>query len=124
MSGVERILADTNTLIYLDNGNIEVASLLKGKEISISFITEIELLGFATLSRSKLLQLKEMIAGMYVIEMNSLQKQIAIELKQKRKLKTPDAIIAAAAIEKNIPLLTADKAFTKIPELACILFEV
>jgi hypothetical protein len=38
MSGIERIIADTNTLIYLDNGNMEVAALLKGKEISISFI--------------------------------------------------------------------------------------
>jgi predicted nucleic acid-binding protein len=82
------------------------------------------LLGFAGLTRAKHQQLKEMISGMYIVEMNSLQKQIAIELKQKRKLKTPDAIIAAATIEKNIPLLTADKAFAKIPELACILFEV
>jgi predicted nucleic acid-binding protein len=53
------------------------------------------------LSRSKIAQLKEMISGMYVIDMNSLQKQIAIELRQKRKLKTPDAIIAAAAIKKT-----------------------
>ena len=124
MSGTEKILADTNTLIYLDSGNAEVATLLKGKEIYISFITEIELLGFSGLSRAKLVQLKEMIAGMYIIEMTSLQKQITIELKQKGKLKTPDAIIAAAAIERNIPILTADKAFGKIPELQCILFEV
>ena len=124
MSGTEKILADTNTLIYLDSGNLEVAALLKDKEIYISFITEIELLGFSMLSRAKLLQLKEMIAGMYIIEMTGLQKQITLDLKQKRKLKTPDAIIAAAAIERNIPLITADKAFGKISELQCILFEV
>ena len=82
MSGTEKILADTNTLIYLDSGNAEVATILKGKEIYISFITEIELLGFSGLSRAKLVQLKEMIAGMYIIEMTSLQKQITIELKQ------------------------------------------
>ena len=57
MSGTEKILADTNTLIYLDSGNLEVAALLKDKEIYISFITEIELLGFSMLSRAKLLQL-------------------------------------------------------------------
>ena len=61
---------------------------------------------------------------MYIIEMTGLQKQITLDLKQKRKLKTPDAIIAAAAIERNIPLITADKAFGKISGLQCILFEV
>jgi predicted nucleic acid-binding protein len=124
MSGADKILADTNTLIYLDSGNREVASLLQDKEISISFITEIELLGFPQLGKEKLTQLETMIASMFIIEMSGFQKKIAIELKRKRKLKTPDAIIAAAAIEKSIPILTADKIFTKIPELQCILFEV
>ena len=124
MIGTNRLLADTNTLIYLDKGNSEVASLLDGKNISISFITEIELLGFPNLSRQKVSQLKAMIAEMYVIEMSSIQKQITIELRQKHKLKIPDAIIAAAAIERNIPILTADKVFTKIPELECVLIEI
>ncbi len=124
MSGTDKLLADSNTLIYLDQGNHKVAALLAGKSICISFITEIELLGYPMLSRQKLAQLKEMISGMQVIEMNNLQKQITIELKQKRKLRTPDAIIAAAAIEKGVPLLTADKAFSKIPELQCVLLEL
>ncbi len=115
MNGVNRVLADTNSLIYLDQGNTEVKSLMAGKDVFISFVTEIELLGYSGLTRQKQQELKTMIDEMYVIEMNNLQKQICIALRQKHKLKTPDAIIAAAAIEKNIPLITADKIFSKYP---------
>lgn len=45
MSGKE-ILADTNILLYLLNGNDTLMQLLHGKIIYVSFITELELIGF------------------------------------------------------------------------------
>jgi len=119
-----RLLADTNTLVYLDRGSKKATASLQGKEVFISFITEIELLGFPGLTTEKLRELEVMLASMQVIDMSARQKQIAIRLKQSRKIKTPDAIIAAASIEYDIPLLTADKSLTSIPGLTCILFEV
>ena len=50
--------------------------------------------------------------------------QTTIRVKQKRKIKVPDAIIAATAIENNLPLLTADTAFTSVADLNCILIEL
>jgi predicted nucleic acid-binding protein len=49
--------------------------------------------------------------------------ETAIALKQRHKLKIPDAIIAATAIKQGIPLLTFDKYFTKIEEVDIVLLE-
>jgi predicted nucleic acid-binding protein len=49
---------------------------------------------------------------------------MAIELKQKQKIKLPDAIIAATSIFLNFPLFTADKYFSKIPNLDCVIIEI
>lgn len=45
MSGNE-IFLDTNTCIYLLNGNKILADFLQGQEISISIISEIELFAY------------------------------------------------------------------------------
>ncbi len=47
------LFADTNILIYLLQGNAEIAEILNGKEIYISFITELELLAFPNLNSSE-----------------------------------------------------------------------
>ena len=57
MSG-SKILADTNTLIYLDKGLTNVAAMLDNKELCVSFITEIELLGFYRLGKEKIKHLE------------------------------------------------------------------
>ncbi|MCG3166887.1 MAG: hypothetical protein POELPBGB_02670 [Bacteroidia bacterium] len=123
MSG-NKILADTNTLIYLDKGATKVATLLHEKELCISYITEIELLGFHGLGKEKILRLENMLSSIDIIEMDIFIKKTAIRLKQKGKIKTPDAIIAATSLEYNIPLVTADTGFASIAGLNCIFFEV
>ncbi len=47
----------------------------------------------------------------------------AIQIKQKYKLKLPDAIIAATAICYNLPFLSADSDFKKIKELHLIFLD-
>ena len=44
MSGKE-ILADTNIIIYLLQGDNTLEDILQGKQLYVSFITELELLG-------------------------------------------------------------------------------
>ena len=48
-------------------------------------------------------------------------KKISIELKQKQKIKLPDAVIAATAIYLDIPLLTYGSGFEKIKSLNLLL---
>jgi predicted nucleic acid-binding protein len=43
-----------------------------------------------------------------------------IDIRQKVKLKLPDAIIAASAIVLGLPVVTADKQFEKIPGFSAI----
>ncbi len=42
----DNILIDTNIALYLLNGDSVVAEILDGKNVYVSFITELELLGF------------------------------------------------------------------------------
>jgi len=45
MSG-NKLVADTNIILYLLNGDHTVKEILQGKDVYISFITEIELYSF------------------------------------------------------------------------------
>jgi predicted nucleic acid-binding protein len=50
MSGKE-ILIDTNIVIYLLSGSHELQDYLQGKDLYISFITELELLGYKSITQ-------------------------------------------------------------------------
>ncbi len=45
MSGTELFL-DTNIVLYLMRGDESLANMVDGKKLYVSFITELELLGF------------------------------------------------------------------------------
>ncbi len=95
MSGIS-IVSDTNPLIYLLDGNAEVAEYLDEKQVWISVISEL----------------------------SPQIKRVVKELLQKYPIKLPDAIIAATSIYLDLPLLTADTGFRNIPELKLILLEL
>ena len=59
-----------------------------------------------------------------IVDLNQAIKSITIELKQKYKLKLPDAIIAATSIYMNLPLISADKDFDRISPLQFIRYEI
>lgn len=92
--------------------------------IYISFITEIELLGFPGITNEQRAISKEFIADSVVIDLNDSIKRVTIDLRVKYNLKIPDAIIAASALYLNLPLISADRAFEKISELQFIKYEV
>jgi predicted nucleic acid-binding protein len=56
-----------------------------------------------------------------MFELTSDIRRLAIEIRQQVKIKTPDAIIAATSKYLNIPLITSDKDFKKIPGIELIL---
>lgn len=110
------LVVDTNFLIYLLNGHSIVIPFLNNNYF-ISEITEMEMIGVKALSPSGLKVRTELIENCYLINFNSDIKEIAIRIKQRHTLKLPDAIIAASSMYMNLPLVTADKAFSKISEL-------
>lgn len=122
MSGIS-ILLDTNPLIYLLDGNKEVAEYLDGKQVWISAITELELFGKKGLNKSELKEINHLINNCIIADINAEIKQITKELLQGSSVKLPDAIIAATSFYLDLPLFTSDTDFRNISGLNLVLLE-
>jgi predicted nucleic acid-binding protein len=116
-------VADTNFLIYIHEGNKIVEPFLE-YDFGVSFISEIELLGFPGITKSSESKLKSLLSDCFLIEWNSRIKEQTISLKKQYPIKLPDAIIAATCLVYEIPLVTADKGFSKIKELDLVIVEL
>lgn len=121
MSG-NRFLADTNTFIYLFSRHPLLEPLLES-EWFFSFITVIELLGKPEITQSEIKQIKGVLAVCTKVAHIEAINELTISLKQRYRIKLPDALIAATALQQQIPLLTFDKGFTRIKELDVVLLE-
>ncbi|WP_462267531.1 type II toxin-antitoxin system VapC family toxin [Mucilaginibacter sp.] len=121
MNGTE-IFIDTNICIYLLGGDVNLADLLEGQTVFISIITEIELYASKNLSSAEIEIIDTFIQSVNIVELDKDVKLKAIELRRTGLLKLPDSIIAASAINKNIPIVSADKAFGKISDLEVIAY--
>jgi predicted nucleic acid-binding protein len=124
MNGGSRLLVDTNLLIFLLDGNHLATEMLQDKVLYYSFITEIELLGLFDITLPQKKFIEKFLSNLIKIGYSDKIEKTTIALKQKKKIKVPDAIIAATALVYDLPLITADKGFKSINELECILFEM
>lgn len=122
MSG-NRLFVDTNILLYLISGDETVAELLDRKHITISFVTELELLGYKDLPESDLKIIQELINEATVIDINAEIKRLVVLLRKNHKIKLPDAIVVASALYLDLPLVTADKQLSQISELTLLLYK-
>ncbi|MDB4919989.1 type II toxin-antitoxin system VapC family toxin [Mucilaginibacter sp.] len=121
MNGKE-ILVDTNIILYLLDGSDTLEEVLQGKNIYISFITELELISFKGITERQEKQITELLSDCSIIQMNKLIKEKYIELRKKYRLKLADAVIAASSIIFDMPLITADSDFKKIDKLKLITY--
>jgi len=124
MNGKDDLFVDTNLFIYYFGGINSARQALRYKKIHFSFITEIELLGTSNISIAQEKIIKETLSFQTKHLYSPEIERMTIAIKKAQKIKIPDAIIAASAIVNDIPLLTSDKAFGKIKDLRCIVFEV
>lgn len=125
MVGSNNLVVDTNIILYAAVNNDSLAlDILIDNGIFISDITEIELLGYHLISSEEVKILKEFIAQTSVTPVTNAIKNTAIHLRKKYALRTPDAIIAATAIELDFLLVTADIKLLKINEIKTIAFPV
>jgi len=115
------ILVDTNILLYFLGGDDSLIPVLEDKQIVISFVTEIEVLGYHNLTEKERKKTLEFIDRCIIIDIPAGIKELTINIRRQKKLKLPDCIIIATAIYLNIPILTADEDFKNIKE-ADILF--
>ena len=114
---------DTNILIYHLNDCLEDDAeqfLEKAFESNsyISVITRIELLGWFKHTEKSLSRAEELLNILNEQPLNEEVVKWCIQLRQKTKLKVPDAIIAATALHLKRPLMTRNiKDFQKVPHL-------
>ena len=107
MSGKE-ILVDTNIILFLLDGSDELEKVLQGKDIYLSFITELELIGYRGSTAKRDRQIAELLNDCSIISMNNLIKEKYIEIRKKYSLKLADTVIAATSLAFDMPLITAD----------------
>lgn len=98
-----------------------MAESLHDQQIVISFITEIELQSYE-MSTAILNKVKNLLSQCLIVEINSEIKARCIELVKAKKCKLADGIVAATAMVYELPLITADKQFSRIDELSLILY--
>ena len=115
MNGLD-YLADTNALIYLLSGHSCMAPYLSS-HFGVSVISEMELLSFSEISTEEEQVIREYLRICQIISLSPSITEKTITIRRKYKVKLPDAIIVATAIDYGLPLITADKGFSKIEPL-------
>jgi predicted nucleic acid-binding protein len=92
--------------------------------LATSVISEIELLGKKNLPLPEINTIRNLLNDCKIIKLTDEIKEIAISLKQKYSVKTPDAIIAATAKRLDLSLITADIDLKKIEDVDIILLDL
>ena len=117
------VVLDTNIGLYLLNGDQILSKLLYRKKLYLSFISQLELLGYKGISAKQQLQVSKFIQECVVIDINEEIKTEAIEIRKQTKLKLPDTIVLATARFLSLPLITSDQDFKEIKSPEIIIYE-
>ncbi len=104
-------LVDTNILIYYFNGSLpleikEKVELIFETSFNISLITKIEFLGWKKHTEESFKEAELFLSHAHVVRLTNKIAGCAIKLKRITNIKTPDALIAATAIQLEAILVT------------------
>ena len=102
MSG-NKILLDTNAVLYVLNGDETLANFLFERELYLSIISEMELLGYKNITDKEKQTIEEFLKELIIINIDEKIKLSTIEVKKTSGMKLPDSIIAATAITLKLP---------------------
>lgn len=104
-------LVDTNILIYLSKRKLEFDQVASPhSELSISVITYMEVLGYRFETDFEKQTVEQLCKYFPIIHLNSEIIEKVIYIRQKHKIKLPDAIILATALIGDLELVTANVA--------------
>lgn len=118
-----KLLLDTNAILYVLGGDQTLASFLNSKDLFTSIITEIELLSFKKITPKETKSITSFLSELKIETISEEIKKATISIRKSTSLKLPDCIIAATAICLDIPLVTADKQFSSVNGLRVVLYE-
>ncbi len=110
-------LLDTNVALYLLGGKLS-APLPVG-DYGVSVITEMELLAWPSLTLEEETRVKAFLQSVVLCELTPVIRQLAVRLRREQRLRLPDAIICATALEQRAELWTNDERLHAVPGLHC-----
>ena len=103
-------LIDTNIWVYAASGDptaVNILDLAAAAEwAGYTAITRLELFGYPELRPTDEVVLRSMLACFHEVEVSGPVVDKAIEIRKKRRIRVPDAIIAATAIVTKAKLVT------------------
>jgi len=118
------MLIDTNIALYLLTGDTTLRDLLHERSVSVSFITEMELLSYPSLSDEEHTSVRNFLADCVILDLNTPTKRQAIRFRRQHGLTLPDALIGATASVSGQPFLTADQDFRALEaSLSLLIYE-
>jgi predicted nucleic acid-binding protein len=114
MSGIKYLL-DTNFILGLLKATPEVLAIVRERDLlssscAYSAVTRMELLGYPNITSDEERLISDRLSKFIYLSISSEVEDLAIALRRSRKLKLPDALIAATAIHHSLELLTLDQA--------------
>jgi hypothetical protein len=115
-------LLDSNVVInYLEgslsSSAIQRLNIIVDEEPIVSVLTKIETLGFNFKTVEQQTIIETFINNSNILELNNEIVNKTIELRKSKKIKLPDAIIAATAIVHQLTLISSDSDFNDIQGL-------
>lgn len=113
------MLVDSNVLIYATKPeHHKLRQWLIDTLPKVSVISKVEILGYHKLHPAEKVVLTELLSSLELIYLSPASYEIAIQLRQQRKLTLGDALIAATCLERGYRLATCNTGdFTWIGEL-------
>lgn len=105
--------------LFIEKGMDFMAEVLD-QTPTISVITEIEALSWINPDKSKEQIVKAFVQDATVLALTPAVVAQCVSIRRSRKIKTPDAIMAATAIVYNLTLITSDSDFNNIQGLDVI----
>ncbi|MGY3214118.1 PIN domain-containing protein [Mucilaginibacter sp. HD30] len=120
----EKVILDTNILLYFLNGDKNVVRFVQDFDPLISFISELELLSAPEMSFEQKSLIQDFLSDVTIVKYDDSHKKDIVKVRAGKRLKLQDAIIASLAITLKLPLITADKALRNVAGLDLIFYDV
>ncbi len=106
----DRLLVDTNIIIFVFEGNSKAMRRLLGRSITVSVLTRMELYAVPGITKDRTAWVDGFLSHCEEVPLLRAVQDEAVRIRRTYRLEMVDAIIAATAIIKSLPLITADKA--------------
>jgi predicted nucleic acid-binding protein len=103
------VLADSNILIYaIQPEHAKLRQWLLDTLPKVSIVSRVEILGYHKLQEAEKGALAELLDTLELVYLTPACYEIAIQLRQRRKLTLGDALIAATCLDREYRLATAN----------------